>query len=117
VVQVHPDFVTDLELSIIWLLWGWHGRNVPPLVSKLQGSGSRVGLLDGTQVTDNRTLLANRDARTEVRSFQIYNFQVRAQIGTSNVENYRPNSLIHSNSLIHLYLRYFAVSDSLAGNF
>lgn len=33
------------------------------------------------------TLLANRDARTEVRSFQIYNFQVRAQIGTSNVEN------------------------------
>jgi len=28
-VQVHPDFVTDLELSIIWLLWGWHARNVP----------------------------------------------------------------------------------------
>src|SRR5215469_1971588 len=43
--------------------------------------------------------------------------KVRAQIGTSNVENYRPNSLIHSNSLIHLYLRSFAVSDSLAGNF
>src|SRR6516225_8742856 len=43
VVQVHPDFVTDLELSIIWLLWGWHARNVPMLVSKLQGSGSRVG--------------------------------------------------------------------------
>src|SRR5215469_5846985 len=37
--------------------------------------------------------------------------KVRAQIGTSNVENYRPNSLIHSN------LRSFAVSDSLAGNF
>src|SRR5262245_53472650 len=32
------------------------------------------------------TLLANRDARTEVRSFQIYSFKVRAQIGTSNVE-------------------------------
>jgi len=43
--------------------------------------------------------------------------KVRAQIGTSNVENYRPNSLIHSNSLIHLYLRSFAVSESLAGNF
>ena len=43
--------------------------------------------------------------------------KVRAQIGTSNVENYRPNSLIHSNSLIHLYLRSSAVSDSLAGNF
>jgi len=33
------------------------------------------------------TLLANRDARTEVTSFQVYNFKVRAQIGTSNVEN------------------------------
>jgi hypothetical protein len=27
VVQVHADFVADLELSIIWLLWlGWHAR-------------------------------------------------------------------------------------------
>jgi hypothetical protein len=33
------------------------------------------------------TLLANRDARTEVTSFQVYNFKMRAQIGTSNVEN------------------------------
>jgi hypothetical protein len=27
------------------------------------------GLLDGNQVTDNRTLLANRDARTEINCF------------------------------------------------
>ena len=33
------------------------------------------------------TLLANRDARTEVTSFQVYNLKVLAQIGTSNVEN------------------------------
>ena len=67
--------------------------------------------------SDFATLLANRGARTAVTSFLIYDFKVRAQIGTSNVENQRPNSLIHSNSLIHLYLRYFAVSDSLAANF
>jgi len=38
-------------------------------------------------LTGFATLLANRDARTEVTSFQVYNFKVRAQIGTSNVEN------------------------------
>jgi len=27
VVQVHADFVADLELPV-WLLWGWHARNV-----------------------------------------------------------------------------------------
>jgi len=39
------------------------------------------------KISGSLTLLANRDARTEVTSFQVYNFKVRAQIGTSNVEN------------------------------
>ena len=39
------------------------------------------------RVSAKPTLLANRDARTEVTSFQVYNFKMRAQIGTSNVEN------------------------------
>jgi len=29
VVQVDADLVADLELSIVWLLWDWHARNVP----------------------------------------------------------------------------------------
>ena len=31
VVQVDADFVTNLKLSVIWLLWGWHAGNVPYL--------------------------------------------------------------------------------------
>jgi hypothetical protein len=33
------------------------------------------------QISDNPTLLANRDARTKINSFQIYSLKVRAQIG------------------------------------
>jgi len=49
--------------------------------------GKRATAGTMSHLSGNPTLLANRDARTEVRSFQIYNFKVRAQIGTSNVEN------------------------------
>jgi hypothetical protein len=28
-VQIHPDFVADLELSIVWLL-GWHAMECTP---------------------------------------------------------------------------------------
>jgi hypothetical protein len=42
VVQAHPDFVADLELSIVWLLLGWHAKEGTPLQSKQQGSGTRV---------------------------------------------------------------------------
>jgi hypothetical protein len=24
VMQIHANLVADLELSVIWLLWGWH---------------------------------------------------------------------------------------------
>jgi hypothetical protein len=23
--QIDPDFITNVELTVIWLLWGWHG--------------------------------------------------------------------------------------------
>jgi hypothetical protein len=29
VMKVHADFVADLELPIVWLLWGWHTGNLP----------------------------------------------------------------------------------------
>jgi hypothetical protein len=30
VVQVHPDSVADLELSIVWLLLAWHAMEYTP---------------------------------------------------------------------------------------
>jgi len=29
-VQVHADFGADLELSVVWLLCGWHGKECTP---------------------------------------------------------------------------------------
>jgi len=26
--QAHSDAVTNFELSIVWLLWGWHAGNL-----------------------------------------------------------------------------------------
>jgi len=59
--------------------------------SPLLASGRQYGLWPETGFLEIgpplSPLLANRDARTEINSFQIYDFKVRAQIGTSNVEN------------------------------
>jgi len=51
------------------------------------GNEVTAQLILAGELTGFPTLLANRDARTEVTSFQVYNFKMRAQIGTSNVEN------------------------------
>ena len=30
VVEVHADFVADFELSMVWLLFGWHAKECTP---------------------------------------------------------------------------------------